>query len=145
MSVWLTPERKPFYGGTYFPARDGDRGVSVGFLTVLRELREAYVSQADQIAAGSLRLTDAVIAQLSGMPAGTKAPGPNDMKNAANAYIDRFDGAQGGLKGSPKFPSSLPIRFLLRYHRRTADERILRMVTLTLDKMAAGGDRKSVV
>jgi len=47
MTVWLTPDRKPFFGGTYFPARDGDRGARVGFLTLLRQLNAAFTGQAD--------------------------------------------------------------------------------------------------
>ena len=139
MSVWLTPDRKPFYGGTYIPARDGDRGTTTGFLTIIRRLKEAYVDQASQVATSSAALTDAVAAQLASPPAGKELPGPHILTNAAMAYSDRFDSTQGGLKGSPKFPSGLPIRFLLRYHRRTGDERALRMATLTLDRMAAGG------
>jgi hypothetical protein len=51
MTVWLTPERKPFFGGTYFPARDGERGARVGFLTHLRQLKEAYDTQPEKVAA----------------------------------------------------------------------------------------------
>jgi uncharacterized protein YyaL (SSP411 family) len=50
MTTWLTPERKPFYGGTYFPARDGDRGTKMGFLSLLQRLREYYDSDPDKIA-----------------------------------------------------------------------------------------------
>ena len=139
MSVWLTPDRKPFYGGTYFPARDGDRGASTGFLTIIRKLKEAYVAQASQVATNSTALTNAVVSQLSSLPVGTDLPRPEVLTNAAKTYSERFDGTQGGLTGSPKFPSNLPIRFLLRYYRRTGNERFLRMATLTLDKMAAGG------
>ncbi len=139
MSVWLTPDRKPFYGGTYFPARDGERGTSTGFLTIIRKLKEVYVARAGQVATNSSALTDAVVAQLSKMPRGTELPGANVLKSAAKSYADRFDDTQGGLRGRPKFPSSLPVRLLLRYHRRTGDEQSLRMATLTLDKMAAGG------
>jgi hypothetical protein len=139
MSVWLTPERKPFYGGTYFPARDGDRGASVGFLTLLRRLHDAYLSQPDQVAVSSSSLTEAVAKQLSDVPRGTELPSYEVLKSAIRTYAEGYDSVQGGLKGRPKFPSSLPIRFLLRYHRRTGDERALRMATRTLDRMAAGG------
>jgi len=49
MNVWLTPERKPFFGGTYFPARDGDRGATTGFLTLLKKLSEAYRLQPEKV------------------------------------------------------------------------------------------------
>ncbi len=45
MTVWLTPDGKPFFGGTYFPARDGDRGTPMGFLTILKKLRRLYETQ----------------------------------------------------------------------------------------------------
>ena len=51
MSVWLTPDREPFFGGTYFPPRDGARGARHGFLTVLRDVREAYVSDPERVGA----------------------------------------------------------------------------------------------
>ena len=57
-TVWLTPDREPFFGGTYFPARDGDRGAGVGFLTLLRQLKDAYAAQADKVAETSRRLAE---------------------------------------------------------------------------------------
>jgi hypothetical protein len=139
MSVWLTPDRKPFYGGTYFPARDGDRGASVGFLTVLRKLKEVYVTQPTQVAQGSSRLSDAIQKQLAEIPNATGAPGPEALRSALQQYRERFDEAHGGYGGSPKFPSSLPIRLLLHYNRRTGDPQARRMATMTLERMAAGG------
>ena len=139
MSVWLTPERKPFFGGTYFPARDGDRGSSVGFLTILHRVRETYVARTRDVEANSQALTDAVVARLAGAAPGTELPGPDVLKDAVEAFAGRYDATNGGVRGAPKFPSSLPIRLLLRHHRRTKDENSLRMATRTLDKMAAGG------
>ena len=57
MNVWLSPDQKPFFGGTYFPARDGDRGVSLGFLTILMRLSELYQTQQDRVAKSSQQLT----------------------------------------------------------------------------------------
>ena len=139
MSVWLTRDRKPFYGGTYFPARDGDRGASVGFLTIIRRLRDAYATQGDRVASSSSQITDAIGKQLTEITAGAGLPGSAQLREAVRLYIDHFDPTNGGLKGSPKFPSSLSVRLLLRYHRRTGDKQALRMATLTLEKMAAGG------
>jgi len=139
MTVWLTPDRKPFFGGTYFPARAGDRGARVGFLTLLRQLNTAYTGQADQVLATSRRLSEAIRGNLS-PEAGAKAlPDAHVLQAAAGYYRPRYDSANGGLAGAPKFPSSLPVRFLLRYNRRTADPEALRMAIRTLEKMAAGG------
>jgi hypothetical protein len=139
MTVWLTPDRKPFFGGTYFPARDGDRGARVGFLTLLRKLREAYGAQADRVAQTSARLAEAIRQNLAPEGGGQELPGDGELREAEAYYRSRYDAAYGGLTGAPKFPSSLPVRFLLRYHRRTQDAEALRMAAQTLEKMAAGG------
>ncbi len=139
MTVWLTPDRKPFFGGTYFPARDGDRGARTGFLTLLRRLKEAYGAQADRVAETSARLAEAIRQNLAPAPGGKELPAAGALESAAAHYRSRYDGTNGGVGGAPKFPSSLPLRFLLRYHRRTQDANALHMATQTLEKMAAGG------
>jgi hypothetical protein len=139
MTVWLTPDRKPFYGGTYFPARDGDRGARLGFLTLLGRLRAVFDEQPDQVAQSAAGLAEAIRQRLAPPPGGDGLPGAGVLRSAAELYRARFDAAHGGLQGSPKFPGTLPIRFLLRHHRRTGDRKSLEMAALTLDKMAAGG------
>jgi len=139
MTVWLTPDRKPFFGGTYFPAHDGDRGARVGFLTLLRQLKEAYTARADKVSETSARLTEAIRQNLAPAPGKKGVPDGRVLEAAAAYYRSRYDSADGGLAGAPKFPSSLPVRFLLRYHRRTQDAEALRMAAQTLERMAAGG------
>lgn len=138
MNVWLTPERKPFFGGTYFPARDGDRGVRAGFLTILKKLREVYDVQPDKVAESSQQVADGIEKILTPI-SGTVLPEANVLKRAATYYRSNFDSKFGGLSGAPKFPSRLPVRFLLRYHKRTQDKEALNAVKVTLEKMAAGG------
>ncbi len=138
MNVWLTPERKPFYGGTYFPPRDGDRGIRTGFLTLLGKLKEAYTGHPDRIAESAAEITKA-IERSAAEKAGGELPPVAALHMAARASAARFDSTNGGSKGGPKFPSGLPQRFLLRYHRRTGNAEPLAMVTLTLEKMAQGG------
>lgn len=60
MTVWLTPDRRPFYGGTYFPAHDGDRGARVGFITLLKKLRELYNTKPEQIAQAARQLVQSI-------------------------------------------------------------------------------------
>ena len=139
MTVWLTPEREPFFGGTYFPARDGDRGVRVGFLTLLRQLKEAYDTQPEKVLEASGELAEAIRQNLVPDPAGKGLPGPDVLEAAVAAYRSRYDATYGGLSGAPKFPSSLPVRLLLRYHRRSHDPESLTMAVQTLENMAAGG------
>jgi uncharacterized protein YyaL (SSP411 family) len=138
MTVWLTPDRKPFYGGTYFPARDGDRGSPVGFLTMLQKIRESYDEKRELVAQSAGELTRAV-GQMLTPAAGGRMPSDEVIDRAVSSTKTRFDAVNGGIAGAPKFPSSLPIRLLLRHHRRTGDQESLDMAALTLEKMAAGG------
>ncbi len=138
MTVWLTPDRKPFYGGTYYPARDGDRGAGVGFLTLLKKIKESYHDRKDMVSQTSRQLTD-VVKQMLASDTHTHLPGRDIMQQAFQTYQNRFDRVNGGLSGAPKFPSSLPVRFLFRYFQRFKNPEALNMATQTLDKMAAGG------
>ena len=138
MTVWLTSDREPFYGGTYFPARDGDRGSPVGFLTMLKKIRESYDEKRDLVAQSAGELARAVRQMLT-PAAGGRLPVDGVMDRAVSSSKTRFDAVHGGIAGAPKFPSSLPIRLLLRHHRRSGDADSLNMAVLTLEKMAAGG------
>lgn len=139
MTVWLTPERKPYYGGTYFPARDGDRGARVGFLTLLQKLRQAYDQEPDKIAQSAVQITQGIQQALAGGSSADSLPGPAVLVAAFREYERQFDAMHGGLNRAPKFPSSLPIRLLLHYYHRTGEATALAMARLTLEKMAAGG------
>ncbi len=138
LNVLLTPGRKPFWGGTYFPARDGDRGVNMGFLSILKRIRQLYEFERDQLEKTSVQLTQAINSIL--IPeAGSGEPTPEILDQAASFYLDRFDQVNGGLTGAPKFPSSLPLRFLLRYTLRSGRAEFLQMAERTMAKMASGG------
>src|SRR5439155_23705196 len=138
MTVWLTPERQPFYGGTYFPPHDGERGVRTGFLTLLKTLKDAFDRQPSRVADAAADVAERVRRSVGpGGPSGL--PTAAVLHAAAREAAAHFDAANGGADRVPKFPSGLPLRFLLRYHRRTGDAQSLRMATLTLEKMAAGG------
>jgi uncharacterized protein len=141
MTTWLTPDRKPFHGGTYFPARDGDRGASVGFLTMLTRLAQIYAEQPEKVAQVSGDLAESIRTSLA--PAASAAsqspPEAQVLDGAATLYKRIFDPEEGGVQRAPKFPSSMPVRFLLRHSRRTGDPETRQMATLSLAKMAAGG------
>jgi uncharacterized protein YyaL (SSP411 family) len=141
MSVWLTPEREPFFGGTYFPPRDGARGARHGFATILRDVHETYVSDPARVQKATAALVGAVRANME-----AKAAPPADGRPPASLIADTltvfkrvFDDRDGGVRRAPKFPSNLPIRLLLRAHARSGDDVALMMAALTLGKMAAGG------
>jgi uncharacterized protein YyaL (SSP411 family) len=140
MSVWLTPDREPFFGGTYFPPRAGVRGVGRGFAEILGEIADLWERDHLRIASATGALTDAVRTALgrAGEPA-EAPPGPGPILGAVELLAREFDERHGGLRRAPKFPSNVPVRLLLRHHRRTGDPRSLRMAVVTLEKMAAGG------
>lgn len=139
MSVWLDADRRPFFAGTYFPARDGDRGAGHGFLTILRELAAIYRSESQRVADAAQSITAAVRAAMAGAPTSDSLPAASALEAAARYYERAYDDVNGGVRGAPKFPSSLPVRLLLRQHRRTGDAAALAMAEHTLEKMAAGG------
>ncbi len=118
MTVWLPPDREPFYGGTYFPARDGDRGSPVGFLTLLKKIRDSYHEKRDLVARSAGELARTVRQMLAPAAAG-RLPLDGVIDRAVSSVKARFDTVNGGINGAPKFPSSLPVRLLLRHHRRS--------------------------
>ena len=137
LNVWLTADRQPFYGGTYFPPRDGVRGARTGFLTLLRTLADVYAREPSRAAAAAAN----VVARLR---SGTEAahgdmPGAAAIRAGVASLAAGFDATWGGFGGAPKFPRPATLELLLRHHRRTGDQSSLAMVTTTLDRMAAGG------
>jgi len=138
MNVWLTPQREPFYGGTYFPARDGDRGAAIGLLTLLQQLKQTYQFQPESIAQASQTIVSAIKENLRS-EAVSGVPDIKILHRAISYYKNNFDEFYGGMKQAPKFPSTTPIQFLLRYYKQTGDKNVLHIAELTLDKMAGGG------
>jgi len=139
MTTWLTPDRKPFYGGTYFPARDGDRGIPIGFLTLIKKLKNIYDTQPDQVTEQSQQLANIISSSLSPQASDGQLPSIKILHDAFLYYQSGFDPLYGGRSQAPKFPSDISIRFLLRYQRHTENVEAIEMATLTLKKMAAGG------
>ncbi len=138
LNVWLTPDRVPFFGGTYFPP-DDPAAKRPGFMTVLRELRGQYDASPEDVAKSAARIQALVRQELAGSFAGS-APSRAAIDAAMAEYRRLYDPVNGGLaRVKSKFPSALPIRLLLRYHRRTGDAAVLEMAETTLQKMAAGG------
>ncbi len=140
MTVWMTPEREVFFAGTYFPARDGDRGARTGFLTLLRRFAASY--RADPgAAAREGRALAARLRALADVAPAAELPGSASLHAAFARYQATFDRQHGGFGRAPKFPMPAVLDFLLRYHRRTRDPAALVMVEQTLDGLAAGGIR----
>ncbi len=138
MTLMLTPDRQPFFGGTYFPARDGDRGALHGLLSILAQLRELYAKEPQRALAAAKELTLGVQENARAAEKG-KVPGPEAIRAAAESLGRSYDAQEGGFHGAPKFPAPSQLGLLARYHRRTGDRKALQMVAHTLEKMAAGG------
>jgi len=138
MSVFLTPELEPFYGGTYWPPEP--RGGMPGFADVLVAVAEAWKNRRAEAVRQARQLTE-LLRQT--MPEGAAVPdGPlgQDLFEAAEATQSRtFDSVFGGFGPAPKFPYPIHLEFLLRRWSRTGKGSLLAMATTTLDKMAAGG------
>lgn len=142
LNLWLTADRKPFFGGTYFPPEKGPSRGRPGFLSVLKKLEEAHEGDRARIASNAERVAELVARMSDSTKTAPSAPGTEVLEKAMRQLSGAFDSRYGGLRAprrGNKFPSSLPIRFLLRYHRRTGASRPLQMAELTLDRMAAGG------
>ncbi|MFT4929583.1 MAG: hypothetical protein ACI8WB_005717, partial [Phenylobacterium sp.] len=139
MTSWLTPDKKPFYGGTYFPPYDGDRGVQLGLYTLLQRFSTIYHSKPDKVAQQSQMLVDYIKDLSAPGELSKNLPDATALKNAFYRYSAKFDATDGGMSQVPKFPGNLPTRFLLRYFHRSGDKKALDMATLSLKKMASGG------
>jgi len=136
MSVFLTPDRKPFFGGTYFPPED--RYGRTGFPTLLERVSEAYRTRRGEIESGADQVARR-IASFSETPPGSGLLTAGLVAGAADALLRGFDRTYGGFGRAPKFPHSMGIQLLLRQYRRTGDLRFLEAAGVTLDRMAAGG------
>jgi uncharacterized protein YyaL (SSP411 family) len=138
MSVFLTPDGKPFYGGTYFPPER--RYGMPSFTDVLEAVADAWQNRRGELLASGEKLTLALRRQESS--GGARQPYQLSASNIDVAYqvlADGFDRRHGGWGGAPKFPQPMVLEFLLRYHHTTANVQALAMVAQTLDSMARGG------
>ena len=144
MTVFLTPELKPFYGGTYYPPED--RYGRPGFPTVLRAVSDHYRTQRDKVEEQAGRLVDLLQQNAQVLTRGEEsspddaAPDYEAWWAAAFAQLKQsYDAKYGGFGGAPKFPGSMNLALLLRYHQKTGDGEALQMVEHTLQQMANGG------
>jgi uncharacterized protein YyaL (SSP411 family) len=136
MTMFLTPEGNPFYGGTYYPPED--RGRMPGFRRVLQSVHTAWVDREPQLrqAADDLR---SEITTMLGVPDARQPINAELIDRALQQLTTEFDATYGGFGGAPKFPPSMTIAHLLRAYQRTKDAQLLYMATHTLDTMANSG------
>jgi uncharacterized protein YyaL (SSP411 family) len=137
MTVFLTPDGKPFYGGTYFPPED--RGGMPAFPRVLTALAEAYANDRENVTSTTSQLIERM-EQMAAVNTGNGMPlNEGVLDQAFKGIASDFDDRHGGIGIQPKFPQPMMYEFLLRYHLRTQNAEALDMVELTLERMAAGG------
>ena len=136
MNVFVTPEKLPFFGGTYFPptpryGMPSWQQILMSIAEAWRERREELMHSATEIL-GELRRMSVAGVREEGVDAGI-------CDAAFHNFVRTFDEKNGGWGGAPKFPQAMSMEFLLRYWKRTGNEKALEMVKVTADKMANGG------
>jgi uncharacterized protein YyaL (SSP411 family) len=140
-SVWLLPDGRPWYAGTYFPRED--RGGQPGFKTLLARLDEVWKSRRPDIEQQAAALTSAIqqnaAAAVSNAAPATRADLQATLEQALRALEEDYDPRHGGFGGAPKFPPHSTLRLLLAAHARDPQPGRLAMIQGTLDAMQAGG------
>ncbi len=139
LTVFLTPDLKPFYGGTYFPPEP--RFGMPSFMQVLEFVVNLWKDRREEVTANSEQVTKAI-----GIEAreGKTELKRDTLDEGYASLVSNFDSQYGGFGGAPKFPLPNSLAFLLRYHFRTGKELALTSVLKTLDEMMAGGIRDHV-
>ena len=136
MTVFLTPQAEPFYGGTYFPPED--RGPMPGFPRILLTMDQIYRTRRSEITKASTEIVNR-LKQTSRMKSDSTLLSPDILNEAFLHMAAGFDAQNGGFGGAPKFPQPMNFDFLLRYHDATGNAEALHILNLSLEKMALGG------
>ncbi|MFE3109021.1 thioredoxin domain-containing protein [Kitasatospora indigofera] len=140
MTVFLTPDKDPFYFGTYFPPEP--RHGMPGFRQVLEGVDAAWRERRDEVGEVAARIRADLAERAAVYTVGSgvhQPPGEADLHQALAGLSRSFDAARGGFGGAPKFPPSMAVEFLLRHHARTGSEVALEMAARTCEAMARGG------
>ena len=136
LNVFLTPELKPFFGGTYWPPRD--RGQVAGFPRVLRSVRDAFLDRRDEIDKSAAQVLDA-IRQSMAPPAQAGALSDDLLEAALRSLASDFDLRESGFGDGPKFPQAPVLDWLLRLWATTGNDRPRFMLVNTLESVVRGG------
>src|SRR3954447_749384 len=131
MSLFLTPDLQPFYGGTYSPPGDS-RGMP-GFPRVLLSVAKAWAERREEITESAGEMTEQ-LRTIGAVPPSEGDLGIDLLDNAFRRLSRSFNPQHGGFGDAPKFPHAMDLKVLLRHHLRTGDTHALHMVRVTLDK-----------
>jgi uncharacterized protein YyaL (SSP411 family) len=135
LTIVMTPDKKPFFAGTYIPKED--RFGRMGMLALVPRIRQAWAAQHDEI----LHSADQITTSLQSLSADVSGEGLGEpaLRSACQQLASRFDETYGGFGSAPKFPTPHNLTFLLRYWKRSGDPSALAMVEKTLQAMRRGG------
>src|SRR5262245_355955 len=136
MTVFLAPDGRPFYGGTYFPPTD--RHGLPGFPRLLEAIADAWRNRRGEVQEAGKQIAEH-LGQAERLRGSVQLLTDDILFSAFQSLSGQFDDAEGGLGGAPKFPQPMIWDFALRMWKRTGDPRARQMVTTTLTRMARGG------
>jgi uncharacterized protein YyaL (SSP411 family) len=136
LNVFLTPDKKPFFGGTYFPPVN--RYNMPSFQRILASVSEAYRERKDEVVHSANEILGE-IQKMSSVETTAENLSLDLLDFSYRSFVKNFDSVNGGFGGAPKFPPPMSLEFLLRYFYRTKDKKALEMVEKTCRKMANGG------
>ncbi|MDX9720132.1 MAG: thioredoxin domain-containing protein [Myxococcota bacterium] len=145
MSVWLDPQRRPFFAATYLPPHDGQRGAAFGFVTLLQGLARTYREEPQRVAEAAAQVVEVLRRSSARSQAAAQADplSLQQLERLAERAVEQaredYDPVHGGRRGAPKFPSSFPIRMLLRHALRSAELEAFELAGRSLEAMACGG------
>ena len=136
LNVFLTPDKLPFFGGTYFPP--APRYQMASFPQILTSVAEAFRERRDELLHSANEILDE-IRQVGASETVDTELSKNQLDASFQSFVKNFDRVNGGFGGAPKFPPPMSLEYLLRYYHRTKDANALKMVEITAKKMAMGG------
>jgi uncharacterized protein YyaL (SSP411 family) len=131
MSVWLTPDLKPFHGGTYFPKAQ--------FMSLVTQIVTIYETKRDDLNNQAAQIADRIGSSSTAAASGSKLPGEEALAAAVAKGKEIYDPLNAGFNQSQKFPTPVKWRFLLHEYRRTGDDELAEMIVATLEAMQGGG------
>lgn len=140
LSVFLTPDQKPFYVGTYFPK--SSRYGMPGFISVLKQLADTYSNKKNDVLAATSEFMRALSSSANDVSGGDRnraVPDRSILDEAAIGLLHLGDSSYGGFGQAPKFPNPTNLMFMLRYYDLSKISKFREFVLLTADKMASGG------
>ena len=137
LSVFLTPDKQPFFAGTYFP-KDSQPG-RIGMMELSAGIAKLWKGKRAEVLESTEKIVSALENMMAKKDAAGKAPGKDALHGAYKSLAGRFDTQKGGFGSAPKFPTPHQLTFLLRYWKRAGESKALKMVEKTLEAMGRGG------